>query len=293
MATVPNTAFQIYTRKIKAISGNGSSKIKITPTPGKRLFSVQLNLQYTGGTNTLAALMTALTEIRVKTGTKVQWRTNGTQLRDFCLLHGTTYDFNGLPNTGAQVTLPLAPEWFLPNVQDSLAWNPALLGGDITIEIDSTATLTVNNAYERVNDNLSAPSAGIMTLEVIQPVAGGTAFYVEKEIEATGKLYAVSIYPDSTNSNEITPASLLFGPDDQFAHETLSSAENDEQLERFSLTPSASGRSANVYDIVFVRDDGLGRALDMDAAGRVRLKIEAAGAMAGTTATLLARIEQK
>lgn len=286
-------SFEIYTRKVKTISGNASTKIKITPTPGKRLFAIQCNMTYAGGTNTLAGLMTALTEIRVKVGTRVRWRLNGTQLRDFCLLRGTTFDFNGLPNTGAQVTIPLSPEWFLPNVQDMLAWNPALLGGDITIEIDSTVALTLTNVYERINDNLQAPSAGIMTLEVINPVAGSTAFYVEKELDPTGKLIAVSVYPDSGGSNEITPCSLYVGRDDLFVHEQLSSVENDEQLERFTLTPAASGRSANIYDIVLVKDDGLARAIDLDAWGTAKLKVEAAAAMSGTTSILLQRLEVK
>lgn len=290
-----NPNYEIYTRKIKAISGNGSTKIKITPTPGKRLFNVQFGYKYAGGTNTLAGAMTTLTELRVKVGSKVRWRLSGTQLRDFCLLRGTTFDFNGTPNdnNGCQITVPLAPEWFLPNVQDLLAWNPALLGGDITIEIDSTATVTITNAFERVNDNLQAPSAGIITTEVISPVAGGTAFYVEKELEPSGKLICASIYPDSGGSQEITPASLYVGKDDVFAHEALTSAENDEQLERFSLTPAASGRTANIYDIVFVKDDGLARAVDLDAWGVAKIKVEAGSAMSGTCNILLARLEQK
>src|SRR6185369_9452776 len=106
----------ITPRKIKTIVGNASTKIKIIPTPGKRLFSLQLNATYAGGTNTLAAFCTALTEIRVKVGTRVRWRLTGTVLRDWCLLHGTTYDFNGLPNTGVQLTIPLSPEWFVTYV---------------------------------------------------------------------------------------------------------------------------------------------------------------------------------
>jgi hypothetical protein len=115
---------EIYTRLIKAIAGNGTANPIITPTAGKRLHGMQLQLTYAGGTNTLAALMTALTEIRFKVGTVVRSRLNGTKLRDYMLLHGTTYDFNGLPNAGAQVSLPFAPEWFLDNVADALAWNP-------------------------------------------------------------------------------------------------------------------------------------------------------------------------
>ena len=283
---------EIYTRRLKAITGDGTGSIKITPTAGKRLHGLQMQLSYAGGVNTLAALMTALTEIRVLVGTKVRWRLNGTQLRDYMLLHGTTYDFNGLPNTGAQVTMPFAPEWFLDNVADALAWNPALLGGAISIEIDSTATLTVV-AFERVSDDLDAPSAGIITLEVIKPVAGGTAFFVSEEIDLVGRLMLASIYPDTGASNEITPASLFVGRNDAYAHEALTSAQNDEALERFSLTPAAAGRTASIYDMVFVKADALSRGIDLGAWGSAKLKVEAGGAMSGTCSILLARLEAK
>jgi hypothetical protein len=281
---------EIYSRLIKAITGNSSQSLKISPSVGKRLFAVQLQLTYAGGTNTLAALMTVLTEIRIKVGTVVKTRINGTHLRDFMLLHGTTYDFNGLPNTGAQVTIPFAPEWFTDIMNDALAWNPSVLGGDISIEIDSSASLTCI-AYEHIADNLNAKSAGIITLETITPVAGGVAFIVEKELELKGRLLSVSIYPDTTNSNEITPASMLLGFDDVFAHEALTSAQNDEQLERFGLTPSASGRTANIYDIAFVKADMLARGIDLAGWGRARFKVEAAAAMAGVVPIVLARLE--
>jgi hypothetical protein len=283
---------QTYTRLLKGVTGNGTGSLIIIPTPGKRLFSLQAQLTYAGGTNTLAALMTALTEIRAKVGTVSKWKLNGTQLRDWCLLHGTTYDFNGLPNTGAQVTIPLAPEWFIENVQDSLAWNPSLLGGPITVEVDSTASLTAV-VYETVADDLDAPSSGIHTLEVIKPVAGSTAFFTDREFEARGLLVSASIYPDSGGSNEITPASLMVGLNDTFVHEGLTSAQNDEQLERKSLTPAASGRTANIYDIVTVKADQLSRATNLSAWGKAKLKIEAGSAMSGTCSVLLNRIEAK
>ena len=241
---------------------------------------------------TLAALMTALTAIRVKVGTVIKWNLTGTQLRDFLLLFGTTYDFNGTPNTGCQVTIPLSPEWFLANVADALAWNPKVLGGDITLEIASTATLTAV-AYEIISDDIDAPSAGIITLEVITPVAGGTAFYTGDELELRGRLLLASIYPDSGASNEITPAGLYLGKDGVAAHEELSSAQNDEALERKGLTPAASGRTANIYDIVGVKDDMLSRAWDLAGWGKARIKVSAGGAMSGTCSILLARLEAK
>ena len=134
---------EIYERLIKTITGNGSQQIKIEPSANMRLFALTLQMTYAGGTNTLAALMTALKEIRYKVGTNVICRFTGTVLRDWMLLHGTQYDFNGLPNTGAQVTLPFAPEFFNDIINDALAWNPTLLGGAITVEIDTTTNLTI------------------------------------------------------------------------------------------------------------------------------------------------------
>lgn len=280
---------EIYERLVKTITGNGSQQLKIEFSPNMRIFALLLTCTYAGGTNTLAALMTVMKEIRYKVGTNVLVRISGTKLRDWLLLHGTQYDYNGLPNTGAQVTLPFAPEFFSDIINDALAWNPALLGGPITVEIDTTTNLTVT-AFERIAENLNAPSVGILTYETISPVAGGTLFYTGKELELRGRLLSASVYPDSTNANEITPCGLLV-ENDVFAHEDLTSAQNDESLERFGMTPSASGRSANVYDIVFVKNDMLARGLDLPGHGKARLKIQAAAAMAGTTDILLVRLE--
>jgi len=166
-----------------------------------------------------------------------------------------------------------------------------LLGGPITVELDSTASLTVI-ARESVSDDLNAPSAGVITLQVIRPPAGSTEFSVlEPVLSAHGKLMQASIYPDTTNANEITPASLQLGAAKVFAHEALTSAENDEQLERMSLTPAASGRSTNIYDIVSVKGDDLSRAWDLDAWGAAIIKVGAGAAMAGVVPIVLARLE--
>lgn len=281
-----------YTRQIKAVTGNATGSIKITPSPGMRVHELLLKCVTTGGTNTLAAFVSSITEIRYKVGTAVRTRLSGTVLRDWLLLHGTTYDFSGLPNTQSMITLPFALPWFVENVTDSLAWNPLILGGDITVEMDLTTSPTVT-AWEVVDDNLGAPSSGIVTYEVIKPVAGGTSFYVQKEIDLRGKLMAASIYPDSTNSNTITPASLYLGPADTFAHELLDSTSNTELLDRWNLTPAASGRTSGIFDIVAVKSDMLARAWDLVQWGDCKINVQAAAAMAGTCSILLARLEAK
>ena len=145
-----------------------------------------------------------------------------------------------------------------------------------------------------MSTDLKAANLGIVTLELIKPVAGGTAFYVQKEIENRGKLISASIYPDSGASNEITPATLFVGRGDFIAHEGLTSAENDERLERMGLTPNASARSsANIYDIVFAQTDALQRAVDLASWGTSKIKVEAAASMSGTCDILLARLEAK
>ena len=279
-----------YKRQIKSVTGNGTQNLKISPSSGQRLHGLLVTL--TVAATTLGALVTSLTEIRYKVGTRVRVRLTGTELRDWLLLHGTTFDWTATSTTVYQITLPFAPEWFLDNVSDSLAWNPVLLGGDITVEIDSTQNLTAT-VFETVDDNLQAPSSGIITLEHIRPVAGSTSFFVEKEIELRGRLLSASIYPDTTNSNAITPAALLLGPSETYAHELLTINQNIEDLDRFSLTPTAAGRSANIYDIVAVKADMLSRGWDLAAWGRAQINVQAAAAMAGVCPIVLARLEGK
>lgn len=290
---------EAYTREIKAVTSNGTKKVIIKPTTLKRVFSVQTEFTMpTGGgagqlaADTLAAAMAALT-VRAKVGSSKKWELSGTKLRDWMLLHGTTFDFNGVPSTGVQMTLAFAPEWFLAAVADSLAWNPKMLGGEISIELESTVNLTIVRALETIADDLDAASSGILTLENITTVAGGVSFYTGEELEMRGRLVSASIYPDSTNSREITPAGLYLGTDNAAAHEDLSSAQNDEQLERKSLTPAATGRTANVYDIVPVKDDLLARGYNLAAWKKGKIKIQAGAAMGGTVETLLCRLEDR
>jgi len=292
---------EVYTRLIKAITGNGTGSVKITPTPGKRLHGIGIRGTYASGVSTagdtLAEQLAAISEIRVLVGSRVRRRITGTRLRDYMLLNGTTYDFDAVSTYVYQMYIPFAEDWFVANVADSLAWNPAILGAPITVEIDisvlNTSYYPTLRAFERVSDDLDAPSAGIITLETINPVAGGTSFYVERELAPVGRLIQASIYPDSGGSNEITPASLFIGPNDAYAWEALTSAENDDVLGRAGLTPAASGRTANIYDMVFVRGDALAHAIDLERAGRAKMQIEAASAMSGTCPIVLARLESR
>jgi hypothetical protein len=285
---------EIYKRAIKRVIGNGGTNITIPITPEKRLHALQVGVYYAAGTNTVAGVMTALTKIEVLTGTLTRWKLSGTQLRDWLLLHGTVNDFDGVPNTAGsfQMTIPFAPDWFIDPVADMLAWNPSRLSGPITVELTFSAAATIT-ANEFVSDDLNAPSLGIITLEEIKPVAAGTEFIIGEQIKPIGRLISASIYPDTINSRAITPVTLYLGGDNFPAHEEQTDLQNDEELGRKGLTPAATGRTANIYDIVPVKSDMLLRGWDLAAWGSAKLKIGAAAAMDGTCSIIIARLEPK
>lgn len=281
---------EIFTREVKTISSNGTQHPIIAFTPGARVHGGLAAVTYTGGTNTVAGCMTAISEIRMKAGNEIKTRINGTRLRDFFMLHGTAYDFGGLPNTATNITLPFAPEWFLDSVADALAWNPAKLGGPITVEIDASVAITVK-CYERISFDLEARSTGILTLETILPVVGGTESWVKQpEFQCVGKLVSASIYPDSAAATVISEAGLRVGKDWSDAHVVMATAQNNEVLERFQLTPDASGRTADIYDLVFVRGDALTRAMPLDTYSQAALVLKAATSLSGNCPIVLARI---
>jgi hypothetical protein len=296
---------QIYTRRIKAITGNGTGSVRITPTPGKRLHGVGINLTWASGVSTsgdtLIEQLAAITEIRVLVGSNVKRRISATDLRDYMLLNGATYDFDAVSTYVAQMYIPFAEDWFIASVADALAWNPVLLGGPISIELDVTALntsyLPTVVAYERVSNDLDAPSAGIITWETLSVVAGGTSFFVESNVfKARGRLIQATIYPSSgAATTAITPVSLFVGKDDVLAHEGLAAGENDDLLGRAGLTPRNTSRItyAYNYDLVFVRGDALSHGIDLDSYGTCKLKVEAGGAMSGTCKIVVARLEPK
>lgn len=285
---------ELYTQRIKAIAGNATTQVRILPTASKRVHRLQLQMTFPAGVayDTLAEVIAVLTEIRVLVGTVVKWRLSGVKLRDFVMLRGSTYDFDhDTTNNILQLTIPLAPEWYFDVVADQLAFNPVLAGAPLSVEVDSSAAITVV-ADEVVSDDLDAPSAGFMSMEVIKVTAGGTEFTVQQpEIKLSGRLISAHIYPDSTNSREITPVSLQLGENNRFAFENRTSAQNDEALARYGLTPALAGRTANIFDLVAVKSDALSQAWDLAAWGKAVLTIGAAAAMGGTCDILLCRLE--
>ncbi len=293
---------EVYNRRIKAISGNGTGSVKIQITPGKRLHGVGLKATWASGVSTsgdtLIEQVAAITEIRVLVGSTVKRRISGPQLRDYMLLNGAAYDFDAVSTYVAQLYIPFAEEWFIANVADALAWNPLFLGGNITIEVDVAALNTTYfptfSAYERVSDDLDAASAGIITWEVLTPVSGSPSFFVETPVfNARGRLIQATVYPGAGSlTTAITAVSLFVGPNDVYAHEALDVAENDDLLSRSGLTPRNTSRItyAYNYDLVFVRGDALAHSIDLETWGRCKLKIESSG-ISGACPIVVARLE--
>lgn len=301
----------IYRPKIKQVIGNGTANHKIMFTPGKRIHGVQLECVFPSGTSydTLAECVNNILSVRVLAGTFPLWSnitpsaapssgttSGGKKLRDFLLLFGTRYDWNINTSTNTvQLTISFAPEWFIESVQDLLALNPARLGGPLSLEIDFTAGIAVSTtAWEFASDDLDADSAGYLSLETVTTKAAGTSFTVSQpEIKAEGALLALSIYPDSGAGIEVGVSggvSFQVGANNRFVHEEVTSAQNDEEIERKGLTPTASGRSSYIYDFVPVKGDSLTRAIDLAAAKQSVLTINSGSAMSGTTDLVIARL---
>ena len=235
---------EISTRRIKAITGNGTGSVKITPPRLARIHGIGMTLTWASGVSTagdtLAEQVASITSIRVFSGTDKLWDISGTKLRDWLLGHGTAHDFDAVSTYVAQVYLPFAPDWYLANVADSLALNPVLLGGDITVEMDISALNSsyypTLSAFARVSYDLDAPSSGVITLETITPVGGGTSFYVEKEIKAKGRLIEAAIYPATgTGTYPVQAASLFTGPKDDPKYEDILDEENADIIARAKM----------------------------------------------------------
>lgn len=250
---------------------------------------------YAAGTNTIAAAMTNISEIRVKINNRVQRRFSGTQLRDLNLNNGAQYDAvsGEVPNTapGVSMSIFFAEPWRKDTVsQDALALPTAWQGGSyksFQIEVDLGAASTPTLIAWAITDEVAFKDPQMLTKILPQSIgAAGTKFDFTLN-EQDGFLTQVSLYPDSGGSNAATPVTLRKGS--LILHE-LTAAANKAVLLQSDMTPAASGRTANIYDIVLDHDDTLDSALPLTTARDVSLTIEAGSAMSGTITAMIQRI---
>ena len=279
---------------LKDISAVAASKTVIINCPiGPRYHYINLAHGYAAGTNTIAAAATNISEIRLKLNNRVQWKLSGTQLRDRNLLNGTAFDAvsGEVPNTAPGVSFPLyfAEPWRKDiATQDALALPTG--GGFIKtfqIEIDLSTASTPTLIAWAVVDSVVFDKAQMIKKVLPQGInAGGTKFDFTLN-EQDGFLTQISLYPDSGGSNAATPVTLRKGG--LILHE-LTGAANKALLTQSQMTPVASGRTANIYDIILDSDDTIGSALPLDSSRDVSLTIEAGSAMSGTITAIIERI---
>jgi hypothetical protein len=278
-------------RRIKArsVSNVAASKTALVDLPvGPRYHTIILQHGYTAGTNTIAAACTNISEVRVIVNDRVQRVISGTQLRDLNILNGTTFDCQGVPNTAPGVSIPIffAEPWRKDSKsQDALAWVSANMK-NLRIEVDlgaaGTPTLTASAV---VDDFMPSVEPLYCTWRRQQVAAAGTSFDITT-IDKKSLLQQVSLYADSGGSNQATVVTAR--RDGGIIHE-LAFADNFALLTNNDMTPTASGRTAKIYDLVFDHDDLLNSSAFLGNAREFTLTVEAAGAMSGSVTFILQR----
>lgn len=284
-----------YPIKLRNVSNVAASKTALIDIPvGPRYHTIILEHGYASGTNTVAAACTNISEIRVIVNDRVQRVFSGTQLRDLNILNGVAFDCQGVPNTAPGVSIPIyfAEPWRKDSAsQDALAWQSRNFKS-FRIEVDlSTASTPTLVASAVVDQFVATDSLGkeivpmFVTLRRQQVAAAGTSFDITT-IDKKSLLQQISLYPDSGGSNAATIVTVR--RDGQIVRELTKSA-NFALLSNNDMTPTASGRTASVFDLVFDHDDLLNSSLMLNGAKEFTLTVEAASAMSGTVTFLVQR----
>lgn len=278
--------------QLRDVSSVAASKTVVINCPvGPRYHYIVLQHGYAAGTNTIAAAATNITEIRVKVNGRPQRTYSGTELRDWNILNGTAFDCTGVPNTAPGVSFPLffSEPWRLDERdQDALAWFTAGWTS-FQIEVDIGAASTPTLVGYAVTDELqpsSQSNPGIVKVIKQRVNASGTSFDIVT-LDRRDWYQVLNIYPDSGGSN--APTKVTVRHNGVIRHELTNTA-NTALLTNWSMTPAASGRTANLYDVVFDHDALLGSAVPMDGARDLTVTIEAGSAMSGTTTVLVTRL---
>lgn len=285
-----------YRLQLRNVQNVAASKTALIECPcGQRYHSIILVHGYSGGTNTLAAAATNISEIRVYSNSRIQRVFSGTQLRDAnllnCVNNSADFDFTGLPNSAPGVTVPIffnEPWRETPADQDALAW--ATAGWlDFQIQVDlGAATSPTLLAYAVVDDFVPAPNTnpGIVKWLRVQTVPGGTV-YDYNQLDRRDFLQQISIYPDTGASQ--APTLVTFKRNSQILHE-LSATANSALLQNSEMSPAATGRTSGIYDLVFDHDGLLSSSVPMDGARDSLLEVTAGSAMSGTQTLVVQRL---
>lgn len=285
--------YRIQLRNVQNVAA--SSVALITCPLGPRYHGIGIHHGYASGTNTVAAAATNVSLLEFVVNDKNQRTCTATELRDNNLLYGTTYDFTGVPNTspGVGMFMHFAEPWRDDEVdQDALAWASNRFANftvRVTLSTASTPTLT---AFAVVDDIQPTKDNGIVKWIRSSQPAAGTSFDLAT-LDKKDFLQEVTIYPDSGGSN--APSQVTLRRNSLVLHE-LTFAQNKLLLQNYQMTPAASGRTSNIYDVVLDHDGLMNSAVDLrdrDRGGSttdVSLTIAAASTMSGTTTFILKRL---
>lgn len=287
-----------YTIPLRNIQNVASSRTALIDLPiGKRYHRIILEAGYAAGTNTLVGMAAHIAEIRLKINGRVQRVYSGTQLRDLTLLQGVAYDWQGLPNTAPGVAIPiyLAEPWRTsPQQRDAMAWETSgWQSFQLEVELGAVGSQTALSqtlvAHAVVDNFVSGKPpeqrAILKQLRQSSP-AGGVAFDIAT-LERRDFLTQISIYPDSGASRVITKVTLRLNGES--VHEVTGTA-NFAYNSGAGMFPTASGRTASMYDLVLDNDDDLGSAVGLAGLRDATLSIESGAlAMSGTTTYIVER----
>jgi hypothetical protein len=282
--------YRVQLRNVQNVAA--SQTVLIDIPVGQRYHYIVLTHGYAAGTNTIAGAAANITEIRVKSNSRIQRRISGAQLRDMNLLNGTTYDCTGVPNTSPGVTFPIffAEPWReSPQDIDALGWATAgWLSFQIEVDLGAASTPTLQ-AWAVVDDFVPAangPVPAIVKWLKVAAVPGGT-IYDYNQLDRRDYLQQISIYPDTGASQ--APTQVTFKKNSVILHE-LTSAANTALLQNYHMTPAASGRTTGIYDLVFDHDGLLTSSVPMDGARDSLVEVSAASAMSGTQTYIVQRL---
>jgi hypothetical protein len=278
------TKRKIQLNNISAVAASGTATLEV-PLSFGRMQYLQLQHGYTAGTNTVAAAMTNITEIRIVVNGTVVRTMSGTELRDQNLLHGTGYDCTGVPNTAPGVCIPIFfVEPWRKDVrdQDALAWpSVGMESFQIEVVLGAASTPTLR-AFAIVDDVVGSKTA--LVCKWIRQIANGGSTVVDfSTLERRGYLQQISIYPTAALTKvEVKKDGIII-------HE-FTKAANEAAMGHFGMAPTASGRVTNVADVVFDHDDLLGSAVPLMGSRDLNIRLES-GSSLGSSTLLTQRLE--
>jgi hypothetical protein len=276
--------------QIRNVTNNGASATSLVELPliKGRYHSISIGHGYASGTNTVAAALTNISLIRLLANGRVQRQFTGTELFDLNTLNGLGYGpvTGVLPNSGSTngykgviSTIYFGEPWRKDaRDQDALALSTTgfeSLALEITLGAASTPKLDVF----AVVDNVLTAKAMPFCKVVRQTLGASGTSWDWPSMDKKDLLTQVSFYADLTK--------VTARKDNVIIHENPLEV-NDTLLTQSGMTPNASGRTANLYDVVFDHDDLLGSAINLDPVRDFNFTLE--GASLGSTVALVQRI---